>query len=277
MTQQLSIGIISLFVSFSILVCGCRAPRGEKVTEEFTATYAVEPGTEIAVYNQNGTVSVSTWDGDEVQVYAQKTTRRGEQELKKVRVDVTVNGKMVIRTVYDKRNANVSVSYEIRTPAETVVTHVENSNGKIELYGTKGDAVVKTSNGRVDIGNVDGHVTAETSNGKIKITGTEIFRAQTSNGDVEVELLQVNEDVDIETSNGSIVLHVAADLDSDVEMETTNGRVSVHDVEIAMSESSTSHAKGRMGNGGKRIHAKTSNGNIDVYELKTGEERTRST
>jgi len=179
--------------------------------------------------------------------------------------------------VYDKRNANVSVSYEIRTPAETVVTHVENSNGKIELYGTKGDAVVKTSNGRVDIGNVDGHVTAETSNGKIKITGTEIFRAQTSNGDVEVELLQVNEDVDIETSNGSIVLHVAADLDSDVEMETTNGRVSVHDVEIAMSESSTSHVKGRMGNGGKRIHAKTSNGNIDVYELKTGEERTRST
>ncbi len=51
-------------------------------------------------------------------------------------------------------------------------------------------------------------------------------------------------------------------------METSNGKISIHDVEIVTREISKTEFKGRIGSGGKTLTVKTSNGSIEVYELK---------
>lgn len=236
--------------------------------EEFHNTYKVESGTRLNLYNINGGINISKCDEDYVDVYALKKTRYGEKELEKVKIKVSINGDMVIRTRHLKKNARVSVDYEIKVPSNVTVNHINTSNGRIELEGTKGDSILTTSNGRITVKNVDGNVSARTSNGRINIIGTPgILKATTSNSSIKAEIPSIRQDIDFTTSNGSIDLYISADLDANIEMRTSNGKVSIHSIQILTSEMSKTYAKGKIGNGGNTINITTSNGKIDLYKL----------
>ncbi|GAI30251.1 unnamed protein product [marine sediment metagenome] len=73
---------------------------GVKHTEKFHQMYTVKPGTKIEVYNINGKIEINKWDKNEVEVNAMMSTRVGKDELKKVKIEVTMNGDMEIRTKY---------------------------------------------------------------------------------------------------------------------------------------------------------------------------------
>lgn len=279
----------NLFVMF-VMVAVIPATLGaalSKDVERFHETYTVEPGTNVNVYNINGNIEISKWDKDEVEVIAIKSTRAGKDELEKVKIEVKTNGDMEIRTIYLEKKAKVSVDYEIKVPDIVVVANVENSNGWIELKGTKGpskletsngrievedaegDIDANTSNGRIEIEDVSGYIAARTSNGRINITGTAgISRVRTSNGRINVEIHNIKGDeVEIKTSNGSIDVYISTELDADIEMDTSNGIVKLHDIELADSEVKKTYVEGRLGKGGIRICIDTSNGSINLYKL----------
>ena len=278
--------LLVMFVIVAIILAPLGA-AGTKHTEKFHQMYTVKPGTKIEVYNINGNIEISKWDKDDVEVNALKSTRVGKDELEKVKIDVTTNGDMEIRTKYLEKKAKVSVNYEIKVPATVVVARVENSNGKIELKGTKGPSKLRTSNGKINVEDADGHIEAETSNGKIDIedvsgyvnvrtsngsidiSGTAgISKVITSNGSINVEVPDIKGDeVEIKTSNGSIDVYISTELDADIEMDTSNGRVKLHDIELADSEVKKTYVEGRLGKGGVRIYIDTSNGSINLYKL----------
>lgn len=273
MFYEFAVPVLASAILVSICLSGCSISTGPEVREEFHGTYEVGAGTKIEVYNKNGTVRMSQWGKDSVDVHAIKKTRRGEAELEKVRIEVSTAGEMVVETKYVKKDARVSVDYEIKIPASVLVGHVDNSNGSIEIEGTKGDATATTSNGKIIVRNVDGWISATTSNGKIQITGTTgILKAETSNGSIEAEISNVKDHADITTSNGSIKLWIFPELNADVEMRTSNGKLAIHDLEVAISESSSKYVKGKIGNGGGRIDVGTSNGNVDLYR-RNGEKK----
>lgn len=267
MFYKFSIYVLLLAISVSVpSLVGCG--KLSKETEEFYKTYKVKAGTKIEVYNKNGDIDIHKWDKNYVEVHALKSTRHGKDELEKVKIEVNTNGVMVIETKYIKKNAKVSVNYKIKLPANVIVDQIDNKNGKIEIEGTKGDALVTNSNGRIEIIDVDGYVSAKTSNGNINITGTTgIFKAETSNGNIKSEISNVKTDVNITTSNGSIELFIRPNLNANIEAKTSNGKISVHDIQMVVSESSSNHLDGRIGDGGSKIYIKTLNGNIDLYKL----------
>ncbi len=260
---------------------------GVKHTEKFHQTYTLKPGTRIKVYNIKGKIEISKWDEDKVEVNALKSTRVGKDELKKVKIEVTMNGDMEIRTKYLEKKAKVAVDYEIKVPGNVVVTNVETSNGGIELKGTQGPSSLNTSNGRIKVEDVDGdidveasngqikiedvsgYVNAETSNGWIDIKGSAgISKVITSNGSIKVEIPDIKGNgVEIETSLGSIELYISPDLNADIEMSTSLGTVSYHDIKLAVSESKETHVRGKLGKGGPKIMVNTSMGSIDLYKL----------
>lgn len=259
-------GLLSIILLSTLL--GCGVPDGPEETEEFRKTFKVEAGTKIDIYNRNGAINVSKWDKDSIEIYAVKKTRRGRGELEKVKIEVNTDGDIVVKTRYIKKNAKVSVNYEVKIPQGVIVDHIDTANGRIELSGTKGDAIVTTSNGEIKVRDVDGYVTAETSNGKIDIVGgTGILKARTSNGSINAEISDVRDDVNIKTSNGSIVLHISPDLDANIELRTSNGKISIHDVPMVTSAVSSTRVEGKIGDGGSRIYVRTSNGSIDLYKL----------
>ncbi len=256
-------------------------------TETFHETYTVEAGTPLTLDNRNGSITINVWEKDTVDVIAKKKTNLGGK-LSNVEIQVNIDDTMSIETVYLVKNPRVSVEYAITVPASMPIEQAESSNGAITLEGTTGDVAVRTSNGSIKVrkhaGNVSAHtsngsidmkqltgvVKADTSNGNIDITGASgIEEAETSNGNISVEVAELHADeVTLKTSNGKIKMFLLSELNADLEMRTSNGKISIHDIEIVTRESSKTQFKGRLGNGGKTLTAKTSNGSIEVRALK---------
>ncbi|MBU1297687.1 MAG: hypothetical protein KKF20_05135 [Bacteroidetes bacterium] len=263
------ISIFFIFITFQFTSCyGLHFNR--ETQEEFLKTYTVQPGTKLELYNRNGSVFVSTWDKDYVEVYAVKRSRYGKRDLGKVKIEVKQNGRLTVRTKSDRFISGVSVDYEIKLPGDVVVDRVENSNGMIKLEGAKGDARLITSNGSITVKDWDGYIDAKTSNGSIRIFGnTGIDKVETSNGSIEAEISRLGEDnVKITTSNGSIKLYISENINADLEMKTSNSRIQLNDVEILTRNVSKNYIKGKVGKGGNLIFVKTSNGSIDLYKLR---------
>ena len=272
---------VTLFFSFFVI------STADAVTETFSGSYQVEPGTKLELHNENGKVPIKRWDQSHVKVTAKKKTGRGGK-LENVEIKVTQAGTMNIETIHLVKNPRVSVTYDVRVPAEVIVNYVDTSNGGIKLEGTKGNAIVETSNGKIEIENVSGNIRARTSNGKIKMKDIDgyvsaetsngsievkkvagIEKAETSNGSIEAEIPAIHDnDIRIKTSNGFIKLYLSPDLDANIEMRTSNGKIIIRDLEIVASEISKTKLKGRIGNGGRKIYGKTSNGSINLHRLK---------
>jgi len=267
--------LLVLAIMFGALgtVLSCQPPEStmQEETEEFHTTLAAKPGLELSVENRNGNVIVRAWEKDSIDIFALKKTRSGKRELKKVNIKIDQTGKMLIKSNYTDENARVSVNYEIKIPKGLVVEQVATENGNVRLSGVRGDAVAVSSNGKIAIEDVDGYVSATTKNGGIDITGTTgIAKASSANGTIRAEILNIrNGGVDFTLSNGNIRLHVAEGLNADIEMGTTNGKMSVHDIRVTTTESSPKRIKGKIGQGGPRIYARTTNGNIDLLRLNT--------
>lgn len=247
---------------FSVLAFGFYVLK--PATQDFRKTLEIDSGT-LEVYNANGSVEIRGWSKNVVDIQATKKTSHGQDELDKVDIVVTTKDGIVVRTEREN-NARVSVNFMIRVPQGVAVRYVENSNGGILLEETKGNSSLNTSNGEIVVRDVDGYLEANTSNGKIDIKGTRGIRdVSTSNGSVRVEIPKIDDDVDISTSNGSVDLYLDKDLDANLDLRTSNGKISVHDLEVMMSNSSSTRFKGKMGKGGSMVQVSTSNGSIDLY------------
>lgn len=268
-----TLGFLSLILVMGFSGCiGQFEPEttsGEYTTEEFRKTYEVESGTKLEVDNINGAISVTSWDKDQVEVYALMKTQYGQDELDKVSIEVSTGANMVVKTKYPSLGTvRVSVEYEIKVPKEIAVERLETTNGAIVLTDTTGDTTLHASNGGITVKNVDGSVKASTSNGFIEIEDvTGVREISTSNGWIKVGIPALSNDLEITTSNGAVTVYVTADLDADVVMSTSNGRVTVHDIQLTIKESSSTRIEGTLGVGGYDLTIQTSNGNIDLYKL----------
>lgn len=259
--------------SISVIVPNALFGLFEK-TEEFRETYEVPRGIRMQVQNANGEIKISHWDEDHVEVYAKKKTNHGEAELAKVKIEVTIDDQMEIRTKYLEKNVRVSVKYDIKVPDGVIVEEVKTSNGEIEISGTRGDVRLMTSNGEIYVSDVMGSVSAQTSNGEIEIKrATAVLEANTSNGEIAVEIYDVPEGgTDISSSNGSIDVYIVDDLNADLRAATSIGKVQIRDVELRSRFTAVSQAStlltGEIGDGGRSINVSTSNGEIELHRLR---------
>jgi DUF4097 and DUF4098 domain-containing protein YvlB len=269
MKNRLYAGLLTMVVLLAaVLSAGCM-PSLIQSSETYRKTIEAEDGATLEVRNRNGSIEISSWDNDYIDVYAIKRSAFGRSELEKVDIRVQSDGDIIIQTEYLQRNARVSVNYEIRVPVGLEVTKVNSSNGRISLRKIRGDVTAETSNGSIEIRDVNGSVSAKTSNGKVHISGvTGIREVKTSNGSISVEIPEILDDITIRTSNGSIKLYLPGELNADLDLSTSNGKVNTHGLEVFFRSFSNTHLNGKIGEGGSIIQVTTSNGSIDMYKLK---------
>lgn len=236
-------------------------------TAEHQETHHVEPGTVIEVYNINGDIIVSGWQENKVEINVLKKTNKESDELNKVTFEISAGEKLIVKTKYLEENPKVSVTYTIKVPAHARVGTMRTSNGKIEVAGTKGDAVLQTSNGDITVEGNEGTIKAKTSNGDILIENCDkVIEAVTSNGKIKAQLNDISdEDIRIHSSNGSINLYIASDIDARVDASTSNGKVSANGLEFIKIIKSKSSLIGTLGDGSHEIDISTSNGSINLY------------
>lgn len=183
--------------------------------------------------------------------------------------------------------SKASVDYEIKVPVYVFVSKANTTNGKIDLKGTRGPSELSTTNGKIEVENVEGNieahstngkieiknangfVSARTTNGKIEVKSEGIKDLSTTNGSIEAEIKKLEkEDIKITTTNGSIKLGLATTLDAIIELHTTNGGIDLNDITLEVTSiHKNKYIKGKMGKGGPKINASTTNGSIKIRKL----------
>ena len=131
--------------SLSILMIGCDdmmwGDRSDRFTENFSYSYDLKPGGRLSVENMNGSVEITGWDRDTVEITGVKYAAT-EDLLRSMRIDVQSSADSVrIRTIPPgARRGNLGARYTIKVPRKTELERVVSSNGQCSDPGHRRDS-----------------------------------------------------------------------------------------------------------------------------------------
>ncbi|MGO4882059.1 MAG: DUF4097 family beta strand repeat-containing protein [Bryobacteraceae bacterium] len=222
----------------------------ERYTQDFHYSYPLQAGGRLTVENANGSIEISGWDQNTIDISGTKYARTAElRDLLKIEIDHTADS-VHIRTVRpSERRGNMGAKYIIKVPRRTQLERIASSNGAIHALDVEGAARLKTSNGGVRAENLRGSLDVETSNGNIEVQNLDggaslhttngrvraeevrgSLEADTSNGGINVQLVKpaAGRPVKLETSNGAIELTMQAVDQNDIRATTSNGGITLH-------------------------------------------------
>jgi DUF4097 and DUF4098 domain-containing protein YvlB len=258
--------LIAAVVTMMLITAGC---TDTVVSEEFYQSYQVRSGTVVSIKNPNGSVIIKGWDEDTFEIRAVKESRQGQDALAEVDIFIDIADELLIETIHPTENYIVSVNYDIKVPLDLLIGIIECTNGSINIENVGGNPDLSTSNGTISAVNVNGIVSATSSNGDITATGVRsLDKASTSNGNITAELPTIYNNLEIKTSNGSIVLLLSPLLAVDLDAKTSNGSISISNLNIDAAEFDQNTLSGSMNGGGYKVQVSTSNGSIDLAQLK---------
>jgi hypothetical protein len=232
------------------------------VKKPFQQSYPLSSGGELEVLNTNGGITVEAWDRAEVRVDAVKqvkaaSSEKAEELANKIKIEVqhspgsvriesrlprSENGFMDWLTGND---ASFSVTYKIHAPRD-VVAKLVSTNGGIRLTGTRGRADRETVNGGITV---------------IEAAGA--LEGSTTNGGITAHLTRVDGDINLETTNGGVVLKVPRDLRANLDVATSNGGIH-SDLEVAGGQKGRKHLVGEVNGGGGLLKVRTTNGGVRI-------------
>jgi DUF4097 and DUF4098 domain-containing protein YvlB len=153
---------------------------------------------------------------------------------------------------------NVSISYEIVTPAETRL-RAQTGSGRVIIRGLRGRVNASTGSGQIELDEITGAVEAHTGSGGIhgsRIAGAII--ADTGSGGVQLE--QTNAaNVEAHTGSGGVTIRVPAEAAFDLRAHTGSGSITVdHPMTVS----------GTIGR--HDLQAKVRGGGSTLIDLRTG-------
>jgi len=221
----------------------------ETLQEEFSQVYNLAAGGTVDLKNTNGSVTLTGWDQPRVQLTAIKKGH-SKPDLDAVTLDIRSDqGRLTVRTVYPQGHRDgVSVSYTLSVPRH-VNLELDTVNGSVKISGVSGAINTATKNGSISVLNSSGAATATTINGSITI---------------ELDQVTMNNDMKFTTTNGSIKVHLPANINADVQASTTNGGIRTDFPLTVEGKYNSKSMNGRLGGGGRVLTLKTVNGSVNL-------------
>jgi len=237
-----------------LLIAALFAPRCFGRSQEVTGTYPLRPNGTFELNNVNGTVRTEGWDKDEVEVRAIKTTPDQQSLLDLVAIDVDAKPDAVtVSTRYpQEEGVEVAVDYVVHVPRHAQLHHVNDINGTVRIFRSEAVGELHTVNGNIEVFESSGDVHAHTTNGNVYV---ELKHAADAEGAFA------------ETTNGSVLLAIPADLPAQLEARCMNGRFSSELPMVTRGSAEPRTIHGQLGHGGAPIHLGTVNGTIRVVAL----------
>ena len=201
-------------------------------TEEIRKTLEFPAGGaahQLVIDNLNGSISVTGYDGKDVQVSARRVNwgdsrDRLAEGKKKITLDISrEDGKIVLYVntpwrcgdgspAFDRRDYygyDADFTFDVRVPVETEVFLKTVNKGSITVTGVNGDFEVHNVNGPVEMKTIGGSGLVSTVNG-----GLDVRFSRNPAGRCGFH-----------TVNGTIEISVPDDLSADLRLKTFNGEV----------------------------------------------------
>ena len=259
-------------------------PLAADVEEQASESKTFSGARLLIVDNVWGSIEVSGYAGNDVQVEVAKrirgeTQERADAAKREIRLDMTQSGDTVKlyvdgpfrchcgdneRSVNVRGHSGYEVNYDfrIRVPRDARVDLYTVNHGRIDVQDVGGDFDVGNVNGAIEMRGMSGSGKAHTVNGKV----TAVFAANPKGGSA------------FETVNGDVDVTFQRGLSADVRMSTMHGGMYTdYDVAALPPEAVAPERRGgkfvyhrsdmagvRIGGGGIDLKLKTLNGDIFI-------------
>lgn len=208
-----------------------RTERG--FVESTTASYTVDPGGELTIDADFGSVRIETAVTDKVEILVEKQRKEGTaDEARRAFEDVEVTTEQQGNDVHLRvdhsrwlgRNG-MSIEMTVQVPY-TYDLDIETAGGSIVIADLDGEIGAKTAGGSIRIGATHGDVNARTLGGSIRIGPTEGgVSAKTLGGSIDIG--DAKGDVSAQTMGGSIRV---GRTEGDLTAYTMGGNITVESV-----------------------------------------------
>lgn len=261
---------IASALSLAVLLSGCEFGdfgNSDRFQSDFHYSYDMAPDGRVDVESQNGSIEISGWDENKVDISGVKYGAT-EQLRDSIRVDIHNTPTSVdVRTIRPTSNfGSAGVRYTIRVPRKAHLDRIATSNSSIHVNDVAVASHLKSSNGNIRVENVGSDVDARTTNSSIdldRVRGNATLRS--SNGRISVENLAG--ECDAETSNSSIKVRLESAPPTPIRLVTSNGAI---DLTMDRAPKNDIHAQTRNSsitlrlpaNSSARVSADTTNSSI---------------
>lgn len=272
--------IISAVVLALIIVTGGLLVMFGIKSQDYKEEFAIDGHTILEINNTYGNISIWGWEKDYIEVEAVKKSVLG-LFMKNVNIDVRSEGRFIINTEYgSKLSKTVKVEYILKIPKKISVEKanalsgnisIENISGDVSVQTTSGKISIKnvygvqaqTSSGSIDIYNAGGDITAKSDSGRINVKASGSIKSiETVSGNISVEILSINNDIEINSKSGKVTVIVFQEIDAVIELTTSSGRISYDDMPIKVTESSKRKLTAILGKANSTIKVKTASGAV---------------
>lgn len=214
---------------------------------------------ELAIRSTNGSISIESWDRDEIHILARITVKGTGDRARETAEQVTINTRGTIKARGPHRgwwifggSKNWSVSYRVQVPARFDLD-AHSTNGKLAISGVSGVIEAGTTNGGVTVTGVGGDVECGTTNGGVKA----VLEGAVWEG----------EGLYLHATNGGISVVMPRDYSAELDAATTNGGIRVEH-SIRIEKNSRGRLLGTVGDGGPVIRVRTTNGGVRFIETR---------
>ena len=261
----------------------------DRVEKRFT----VEKIADLHLYTFDGAVEVRSWDRPEIVVQIEK---RGQDKDAVAKIEILSDQKgdrLLVEARHTAKTgfqwgvfhspsarliANVprKANLTIRSNDGSVVvervegrTEVRTDDGSIRMTEITGEILAETGDGSIQLEDVAGRVEARTGDGSLRLSGTpSVVRARTGDGSVVLRIRNgtvMGEDWMVATGDGTITIELPDGFNAEIEADpSSDGRVR-NDLSLTGLTGGTRETralKGTLGQGGRRLSVRTSDGSI---------------
>jgi DUF4097 and DUF4098 domain-containing protein YvlB len=293
----------SLLIAAAVLAFGgCEVNlNSEGIVSREVKKFAVSATADVDVETFDGAIEVHSWDRSEVEIEVEK--RAMDQSLvDEMKITAEQQGNKIVVKVagpssYESRGIQIGVNFSpsarlrIALPRHTNLSArsndgaitIEDVNGKVALNTgdgsvrvtrVAGDIVVRSGDGTIRMDAVEGNLDLETDDGSIAgEVKPSTLRAHTGDGAIRLELLpdsRMENDWDVQTSDGSVVLTLPGDFAAELDAESRDGAVRSNHPAITSerregdSEERRRSLRATIGEGGKILRVRTGDGSIRI-------------
>jgi len=270
MRKFVCISALAVCLALAVTISAAAVEVEETFSKELPFT---DNGT-LVVSNQNGSITVQTWDGTTVVLDGRKVVKAGDeaearQWMEKIKVTIkrASPDKIEIRTerpdnegwsmfsfLFGERPTS-RVDYRVWVPRQTLLW-LTSVNGSLEVTEPGGRVNGETVNGSVKISGAAGPVRAETVNGQVELSFSTLLDTERS-GEWLARLSSIN---------GSVTIHLPRGTGADVTASTLNGAIR-SDFDLPLSrELVGASATASVSGGGPEVMLETLNGSIQILE-----------
>ena len=209
-------GILSGALLAMVFAVGAHA----QVTQDFHRTVPLSADGRISLANINGSVEITGWDRNEVQIDAVKTAI-DQQRLDEARIEVETSSNSVeIKTRYPEDHTNnhaASVHYTLHVPQNARLDRIDLVNGSLDVQKLTGEIDANLVNGKLRASDLTGEADLATVNGTIEadytsLTNVRDIKLKSVNGSIDLTLPpSPNAEVSASVVNGSITHRLSPD------------------------------------------------------------------